>query len=118
MKARPTAGKIGTCRTMVRGIEEFGFMEGSDVVFWVTDDWPGLDLDRHQLRVGREELKKLTTNFRGNGPSAISMHRLQLRKRARTSAGSACKSSSVRKSMVLNCRSSAGGPQIFAPMER
>ena len=36
----------------------------------------------------------------------------------RTIAGNVSKSSSVRKSMVLNVRSSAGGPQILAPIER
>ena len=36
----------------------------------------------------------------------------------RTEVGRDCRSTSVRKSMVLNLRSSAGGPQIFPPMDR
>src|SRR5258708_1472081 len=42
----------------------------------------------------------------------------QLIKRWRASGGIASRSSIVRKSIVLNCRSSAGGPQIFAPSAR
>lgn len=40
------------------------------------------------------------------------------RNRARAASEICSKSSKVRKSMVLNSRSSAGGPQIFAPIER
>src|SRR6266567_4083883 len=39
----------------------------------------------------------------------------QLKKRSRADAVSASMSSKVRKSIVLNCRSKAGGPQILAP---
>ena len=39
----------------------------------------------------------------------------QPRKRRRASGCIVSKSSNVRKSIVLKCRSSAGGPQIFAP---
>src|SRR5437016_14377263 len=48
----------------------------------------------------------------------LNWRKIQPRNRARTSAGIAFKSSSVRKSIVLNWQSRAGGPQIFAPMER
>jgi hypothetical protein len=38
--------------------------------------------------------------------------------RSRAACDIRCKSSKVRKSMVPNFRSSAGGPQIFPPIER
>lgn len=39
----------------------------------------------------------------------------QLKNRCRASGGIFARSTRVKKSIVLNCRSSAGGPQIFAP---
>src|SRR5689334_5178413 len=42
--------------------------------------------------------------------------RAQFPYRVLTASGSASRSSHVRKSIVLKCRSSAGGPQIFAPI--
>src|SRR5262245_14238595 len=52
---------------------------------------------------------------RGGGPTNDVAHR---RKCVRTILGSLSRSRSVRKSIVPNSRSIAGGPQIFAPIAR
>src|SRR5882724_7186159 len=48
----------------------------------------------------------------------VSLAFIQKRKRERAPLDMDSRSSNVRKSMVLNSRSSAGRPQMFAPIER
>ena len=66
-------------------------------------------------------LRRGATGVGGNGPGWPPVSKVCAyipRNRARARAGSALRSSNVRKSIVPNWRSMAGAPQIFAPMPR
>src|SRR5207249_1325089 len=77
--------------------------------------------ERAQEEEGETESQKKKFRAQPEGtpgePRCFS-HRAQPRNFDRAEAGSRSRSRKVRKSIVLNSRSSAGGPQIFAPTER